>query len=132
MLPREIRTAFRLWNRHRRLALVLVASIGIGTGTTAAVFAFADAVMFRALPFANVERLAVLQQLTLPGAGAAVRRSDVDLLRERAASIEAIGLMAPAPPLNLAGAGESEELGAVTATPEAFALLDATPRVGRL
>ena len=49
--------AVRQLRRHPRFALATVLVLGLGVGASAAVFSVVDAVLFRALPFANAERV---------------------------------------------------------------------------
>jgi predicted permease len=56
-LLHDVRHAFRLWLAHRWLALAAILVIAIGTGLNSAIFSAVDAVVLRALPFSDADRL---------------------------------------------------------------------------
>ena len=57
----DVRFAFRLFNRNRGYAAMAILTVALGVGANTAVFSIADSVLFRPLPFADVERLYVLR-----------------------------------------------------------------------
>lgn len=54
------RDACNNWARHRLTALIAVLSLAVVIGTSTAVFGFVDAMLFRDLPFAKVDKLVML------------------------------------------------------------------------
>ncbi len=57
----DVRFALRVLNRHRAYGAIAAITIALGVGANAAVFSIADSVLFRPLPFHDVERLFVLR-----------------------------------------------------------------------
>ena len=57
----DVRFALRLLMRHRGYAAIAILTVALGVGANTAVFSVADSVLFRPLPFAEVDRLHVLR-----------------------------------------------------------------------
>ncbi len=53
----DLRFALRLFNRHRAYAAIAVLTMALGVGANTAIFSIADSVLFRPLPFPDVDRL---------------------------------------------------------------------------
>jgi putative ABC transport system permease protein len=58
MLFQELRYASRTLSRRPGFALIVIATFALGIGMNTAVFSVANAVLFRALPYPNADRLA--------------------------------------------------------------------------
>jgi hypothetical protein len=61
MLGRDVQYAFRLLRRSPGFTAVAVLTLGLGIGTNTAIFALADGMLFRPLPFRDPDRLVLLQ-----------------------------------------------------------------------
>lgn len=57
----DLKFALRLFNRNRGYAAMAILTVALGVGANTAVFSIADSVLFRPLPFADVDRLFVLR-----------------------------------------------------------------------
>jgi putative ABC transport system permease protein len=61
----DFRLAWRVLNRHRGYAAMAILTVALGVGANTAVFSVADSVLFRPLPFADVDRLFMLRVANL-------------------------------------------------------------------
>jgi putative ABC transport system permease protein len=131
-LWRDVRYAVRALTKKRGFTAVAVLSLALGIGANTAIFSVVSAVLLRALPFEDPERLAVVwedaslvgfpQNTPAPGNYAdwkAQNRAfeDMGALRGRT--------------LNLTGDGEPQKVTAHAITANLFALLGAAPALGR-
>lgn len=57
----DLRFAVRMLRRNAGLSLLIVVMLALALGANTALFSFADAVLFRPLPFANPERLVLVK-----------------------------------------------------------------------
>jgi hypothetical protein len=62
----ELRYAVRALRRNPGFTLVVVATFALGIGMNAVVFSVANAVLFRALPYPQADRLAWLANFACP------------------------------------------------------------------
>jgi len=61
----DLRFALRFLARRRAFALSAILMVGLGVGMNTAIFSIADSVLFRPLPYPDVERLFMLRRATL-------------------------------------------------------------------
>jgi hypothetical protein len=73
----DIRYAGRFLARQRAFTLVAVVTVALGVGANTAIFSIADSVLFRPLPYADSDRLFVLEPTK-------VSTVDVTAVRDRA------------------------------------------------
>src|SRR2546422_11535460 len=57
----DLKFAARMLRRNAGFSLLIVAMLALALGANTALFSFADAVLFRPLPFANPERLVLVK-----------------------------------------------------------------------
>jgi hypothetical protein len=57
----DLRFAARMLRRNAGFSLLIVGMLALALGANTALFSFADAILFRALPFANPERLVLVK-----------------------------------------------------------------------
>jgi putative ABC transport system permease protein len=60
-IVQDLRFAFRMLGKDRRFAVATVLALGLGVGSVSAVFTILNTMMFRALPFAEADRLVGIQ-----------------------------------------------------------------------
>jgi len=146
-LSRDVRYGARVLIKSRTFAITAVLTLSLGIGVNTAIFSLVDAVLLRPLPYADPERLVSLweanigappaQQSTTGSSIAAVstpRRvvvapaNVVDYQRAQGfsalAGVTTVGR-------NLTGAGTPERLLGEAVTWNYFAVLGATPAIGR-
>jgi putative ABC transport system permease protein len=83
----DIRYAVRFLWRQRAFTLVAVVTVALGVGANTAVFSIADSVLFRPLPYANSDRLFVLEVTPLSGGRGYGTMSLEDLQAARATGL---------------------------------------------
>jgi putative ABC transport system permease protein len=131
MVP-ELRHAFRLLWKAPAFTLAAVLTLALGIGGNVAVFTFVDAVLFRPLPFRDPDRLVALSESHVESGQTKVGVLPGSLLdwRERSRSFESLSLVAPAT-LLVTDRDEPIRLASASVSPEFFAVLGASPVLGR-
>ena len=123
-------TYLSYWRRHRVLATAVVLTMALGVGAATAVFAVVEAVIVRALPVRDPERLVWMWNARVERDRAPF--STLDLADYRAQNDVLDGL---APFINwtanLTGRGDAERLEGVRVDPTFFTLLGVEPILGR-
>lgn len=141
MMRRDVALAARSLARNPLFVTTTVLSLALGIGASAAAFAVLDAVRFRALPFPHGERLVTIQEIPVTAGGAAGAclatcdpsyETFAQVLRNHPfRSLDAVvGYTSGGKGLVL-GDEIVPVLGGVV-SPNAFALLNARPAIGRV
>jgi predicted permease len=129
----DLKHGARVLIKARGFTAVAVLSLALGIGANTAIFSVADALLLRPLPYADQDRLAILWQRS-PGLnvkqdwfsiGQYVDIATGNTVFEGTAA--AIGAS-----FNVTGDGPAERVDGVRATSSLFALLGATPAIGRV
>ncbi|MGH9162181.1 MAG: ABC transporter permease, partial [Vicinamibacteraceae bacterium] len=89
-LLRDIRFACRTLSRSPWFAALAVVTLALGIGGTTALFSLVDAVLLRALPYGDADRLVAVWAQDKERSGRRVPIPLVEVLRERAATLDAI------------------------------------------
>jgi putative ABC transport system permease protein len=92
---RDIRFAARTLRRAPLFATLAVLTLAVGIGGTSALFSLVDAVVLRALPYQEPDRLVEIFGRDSARIGMRVPAPIVEALRERSKTIAAIGLHGP-------------------------------------
>lgn len=130
-LGQDLRFAVRGLLRNQAFTATAVAALALGIGANTAVFSAVDAVLLKALPFADPGRLVIVQEART-GEGYGLSYPNFRDLAARAGSFESMGVYtssdatltaAPLPPLRVTA-------GIVSAS--VFPLLGARPQAGRV
>ena len=132
---RDLKLAARLLLKDRSFAVATIATLGLCLAANASIFAIADAVFLRPLPYPEPERLVTIIN-AYPGAGSNRSQNSVpdyfDRLRETNAFDE-LALYRPASvTIGGQGHGEPERILGITVTPSFFRTLRVQPLHGRL
>jgi len=109
-------------------------ALALGIATATVLFSVTESVLWRALPFADSERLALLSSRNLKAAseGVAVSRADFRDWRARAHSFTALAAMSYGESLNLSAARFGERIHSKAASANLFATLGIAPALGRV
>jgi putative ABC transport system permease protein len=127
----DLRYGFRLFRKSPLFTTIAIATLALGIGANAAIFSVVDAVMIRALPFADPNRLIVLWE---DAASRASRKTRRPRQRRRMAASESTfediastrGATA-----SLTGDGEPEQVLGRRTTANFFSVLGVSPQRGR-
>jgi putative ABC transport system permease protein len=128
----DLRYALRSLRRQPGFTLVAVLTLTLGIGANAAIFSLLYQVLLRPLPYSQAERLVFIWN-TYPRMGlskASVSIPDYVDRKDQAPALEDAALMTRTP-LNMAGAGQPEQVHALRVTPSFFSTLGRQPFLGR-
>ncbi|HEX8189232.1 MAG TPA: ABC transporter permease [Pyrinomonadaceae bacterium] len=131
-LLQDVKFGARTLLKNRGFALVAVLTLALGIGANTAIFSVVEAVLLRALPYDNAERVVMLWENNR------VRNRPRNVVnpgnlmdwRDQSGSFEEVAAFVDQR-YNLTGAGEPEEVAAQAATPNLFRLLGVRPALGR-
>jgi putative ABC transport system permease protein len=132
VLLQDVKFGARTLMKNRGFALVAVLTLAIGIGANTAIFSVVEAVLLRALPYRDADRVVLLwENNRLRGKPHnVVNPGNFFDWREQSASFDEMAAFADQR-VGLTGGGEPEEVAAQAATPNLFQLLGARPALGR-
>jgi putative ABC transport system permease protein len=120
-LLQDLRYAVRGLRRAPVFAAIAIATLAIGVGANTAVFSVVDAVVVRALPYRDPERLVSITGNT---------RAEFTRVRELAQSFSDVGAWRETS-VGMSRDATAEQIDAAAATPSLFATLGVAPALGR-
>ena len=128
----DARLALRLLGRNPQFSLAVVLTLALGIGATTAVFSVVDAVLLRAWPFADVDRLVMVWETDRASGTSHEPASwpDVADMRERSRALSDIGSVVAAQG-TLTSGGDPERVTLLAVTPNVPDLLGIRPLHGR-
>ncbi|MBI3473723.1 MAG: ABC transporter permease [Candidatus Solibacter usitatus] len=112
---------------------IAVATMAIGIGVNTAIFSVVDALLWKPLPFPDLERLVMLHETDARRAGNdrnTISPSNFLDWKAQVTTLDSLGAV-QMQPVNLAGEGEPERVGGCRTSPEMFAALGVSPAMGR-
>src|SRR5262245_37491397 len=122
--------AFPHWRSHPWLAGAIVATIALGIGAATAVYAVVEAVIVRALPVRDPDRLVWMWNARVERDRAPFSALDLADYRDENAVLDGL-----APFINwtanLTGIGDAERLEGIRVDPAFFAVIGVEPAIGR-
>jgi predicted permease len=131
----DLRYAARILRKTPGFSLIVIAVLALGIGANTAVFSVVEAVLLRALPFRDADRLVMLWEKN-PSLGpliadrVPVALSNFMEWQKRATQLESIGGYEEAS-FNLTGVAEPERVQGARASPNFFHVFGVTPSLGR-
>src|SRR5690348_4103356 len=131
-LLQDVRYALRLLLKSPGFTAIAILTLALGIGANTAIFSVVNAVLLRPLPFADPERLVVVNEkndkLHLKNFGS----SALNYLswKEQAQSFESLGAIGGGN-FNLTGRGDPENFAGATISPSVLPLLGIQPVAGR-
>ncbi len=127
----DLRYGWRMLARNPRFAAAAILSLGLGIGANTALFSVVSAVLLRPLPFDRPEDLAQLFEVESPGEPPGpVSREAFREWRANGTSLQ--GMVAyRSSSLNMQSGGDAEQVAAVYAERDLFAVLGASALIGR-
>src|SRR5262252_297426 len=118
------------WKRHLPLGAVIVATIALGIGAATGVYAVVEAVIVRAMPVREPERLVWMWNARVERDRAPFSAQDLADYRRDNTVLENLAPFTNWT-ANLTGIGDAERLEGVRAAPELFGVLGVSARLGR-
>src|ERR1700716_1124781 len=121
---------FTYWKRHLPIAAVIVATVALGIGAATGVYAVVEAVILRALPVRDPQRLVWMWNARVERDRAPFSALD---LADYGADNTVLEALAPFTnwTANLTGIGDAERLEGLRVAPEFFDVLGASAHLGR-
>jgi predicted permease len=132
-LFQDVRYGLRMLVQKPTFTLVAVLTLALGVGANTAIFSIVNAVLLRSLPFPQPDHL-VRVMFNTPGLGlrdVPYSVPELDDLQARSGVFEEV-TPAVSASVNLTGTKEPERLELMVTLPNYFAMLGATPQIGRL
>src|SRR5580693_5249370 len=125
---------FRVLAKTPGYFALALGALALGVAAATILFSVTESVLWRALPFADAERLALLSSRNLKAAseGVAVSRADFRDWRARAHSFTALAAMSDSESHNLSAARFGERVHCKAASANLFKTLGIGPALGRV
>src|SRR5256885_16535368 len=127
----DLRYALRQLLKSPGFTFVAIATLALGIGANTAVFSVVDAVLLRALPYHNVERLIQLWTTTPNGSRDAVSISEFEELRDQMRSVEDLAAF-QSQSVNLTGGERPDRIRGAFVSANFFDAFHLAPIAGRV
>jgi len=128
---REFFSVFGVLRRRPLFASAAILTIVLGGGASVTVFSYLDALLFRALPFPDADRLVYVSSTVSGRAQGLSYRETRDLL-ERAHTLSSVAAYSSGAHYNLTGGDTSADVRTTLATADLFTTLGVRPILGEL
>ena len=131
-LSQDVRYGARVLLKSPGFSLVAVLTLALGIGASTAIFSVVNALLLRALPYRNADRVVIVWEENRPRENHMNTVSPANFLdwKDQAQSFDEMAAFYDAR-VNLTNAGEPEEIPAQVSTGNLFALLGVGPVLGR-
>jgi putative ABC transport system permease protein len=122
--------ALRTLRRQKIFVLVALLTLALGIGANTAIFSVIKAVVLNPLPYPDPERIVVVWEVNPDGALDRVSIPTYEDWKAEVSSIESLAAYRHVD-FTFSGTGDPQSVAGVRATPELFAVLRSTARLGR-
>jgi putative ABC transport system permease protein len=130
----DVRHALRMMRRDPAFTATALATLALGIGLNTAIFSVAYGVLWRPLPYANPDRLVIVQSTQQTGTGVKTFTTwapvTYEALRPRLTTLDHLAAYTSAD-VQLTGRGEPLKVQALEVSPNFFATLGVNPTRGR-
>ncbi len=131
-LKQDIKYAARTLRKNPGFAAVIVIILAVGIGANVAMFSITDAVMFRALPYRDSDRLVLGRTMYGDSPAWNVSAPDYYDYRDQVQAFESLGAIRTfSNQVTVTGGEEPERIPGILASVDFFPTLGVTPQVGR-
>ena len=127
---KDLRYAARQLRHNPGFTATAMLVLAIGIGATTAIFSAVNPILFKALPYPEASRVAMIWEMRDKGAQMAVTFGSFHGLSERQRSFEALAVMKPWQP-SMAGDAQPERFEGQRVSTEYFRVLGILPVLGR-
>lgn len=129
-LLRDLRFALRMLARERLFTIVAVAMLALGIGANTAIFSVVNAVLLRALPYRDADRLIDVRALGASGHREGFSIVELEAFQQRMSGLEGLAAVATQS-VNLTGGERPVRVRGAYVSASFFSLFRITPKVGR-
>ena len=130
-LGRDLRYAMRTLARSPGFAITAIVILGLGIGAMTAIFTVVNGVLFRPLPYAQPDRIVVLQELSEKGHAMHVAGPNFTDIHEQSRSFKALAEVSGMGPVTVLGAAEPQRSKEVLVSQDFFRVMGVQPTRGR-
>src|SRR5215510_446710 len=129
-LGQDMRYGLRALLKQPGFTAIAVLTLALGIGANTAIFSVVNAVLIRALPYKDADRLAIVWEKSARNVQNTINLGNFFDWKEQNSVFEGMAAFADTR-LNLTGSGEPEEIPAQAGTDNLFAVLGANAFLGR-
>jgi predicted permease len=126
----DFKYAIRMLLKTPGFTAIAIITLGLGMGAATSIFSVVDAVLLRPLPYPEQERIVELRELSETGRPMPFAEPNINDLRARSHSFEAVTNYSVWP-RSVAGGSEPVRTNVCAASREFFRVLGVTPLIGR-
>ena len=129
-LGQDIRYSLRVLLRQPGFALAVITTLALGLGASSAIFAFVNGLLLRPMPYADADRLVMLESISRQGNKLSVNYLDYLDWRERSESFTSMAIHLSMS-FNLATDREPVRVSGQMASADLLEVLGVEPEIGR-
>ncbi|MEP7348213.1 MAG: ABC transporter permease, partial [Gemmatimonadaceae bacterium] len=121
----DLKATLRGLRRRPAFTATAIITMALGIGATTAMFSAVDAILLRALPYANADRLVAIMPQTFMG------NRDIDMLRERTRTMDQVVGFSPGWLMALTEIDTPRQLNSARVSGNMFTMMGVKPLLGR-
>jgi len=126
----DVRFALRMFRKSPAFTATAICSLALGIGGSSAIFSVVNASILRPIPFANADRLVMIQDVPKAAATTPISYPKFQAWREQRDIFEELGAFTVGA-MSLTGVGEPEQLPTLRVSAEFLSVLGIRPLLGR-